>query len=128
MAVLSKIRDRSLFLILIIGMALFAFVASPKDIMNFFKSDKTNYVGNINGEEISREEFATQIKAFKDQRSNMNDSQASKAVWDNLLSEKIYSSQLNKAGIVVGEKDIWDAMIALPEIQNSPIFKNEANL
>lgn len=128
MAVLSKIRDRSLFLILIIGMALFAFVASPKDIMNFFKSDKTNYVGNINGEDISREEFATQIKTFKDQRSNLNDSQASKAVWDNLLSEKIYSSQLKKAGIVVGEKDIWEALINDNSIKNSPQFQNEAGL
>jgi len=128
MAVLSKIRDRSLFLILIIGMALFAFVASPKDIMNFFKSDKTNYIGNINGEDISREEFATQIKAFKTQRSNLNDSQASKAVWDNLLSEKIYSSQLKKAGIVVGEKDIWEALTNDNSIKNSPQFQNESGL
>jgi len=128
MAVLSKIRDRSLFLILIIGMALFAFVASPKDIVSFFKSDKTNYVGNINGEDISREEFATQIKTFKSQRSNMNDSQAAKAVWDNLLSEKIYSSQLKKAGIVVGEKDIWEALINDNSIKTSPQFQNEAGL
>lgn len=109
-------------------MALFAFVASPKDIVSFFKSDKTNYVGNINGEDISREEFATQIKAFKTQRSNMNDSQASKAVWDNLMSEKIYSSQLSKAGIVVGEKDIWEALINDNSIKNSPQFQNEAGL
>ncbi len=128
MAVLSKIRDRSLFLILIIGMALFAFVASPKDIVSFFKSDKTNYVGNINGEDISREEFSTQIKAYKDQSSNINDSQATKAVWDNLLSEKIYSSQLKKAGIVVGEKDIWEALINDNSIKNSPQFQNEAGL
>ncbi len=128
MAVLSKIRDRSLFLIIIIGMALFAFVASPKDIVNFFKSDKTNFVGSINGEDISREEFTTQIKAFKSQRSTINDSQASKAVWDNLTSEKIYSSQLYKAGIVVGEKDIWEALINDNSIKNNAQFQNEAGL
>ena len=25
-------------------------------------------------------------------------------------------------------KDIWDAMVNLPEIQNAPVFRNEANL
>ncbi|HIP47888.1 MAG TPA: peptidylprolyl isomerase [Lutibacter sp.] len=128
MAVLSKIRDKSLFLILIIGMALFAFVASPKDIGNFFKSDKTNYVGSVNGEEISREEFASQIKTYKDQRSNANDTQATSAVWNSITSQKIYSSQLKEAGIVVGEKDIWDAMVNDNSIKTSPQFQNEAGL
>ncbi len=128
MAVLSKIRDRSLFLILIIGMALFAFVASPKDIVGFFKSDKTNSVGSVNGEDISREEFTTQIKAYQAGRANLNDSQAANAVWDNLMSEKIYTSQLEKAGIVVGEKDIWEALINDPSIKQSPQFLNEAGL
>ena len=40
MAILSKIRERSMFLIVIIGLALFAFVASPKDILDFFNSSK----------------------------------------------------------------------------------------
>ena len=128
MAVLSKIRDRSLFLILIIGMALFAFVASPKDIVSFFKSDKTNAVGSINGENISRDEFVTQIKAYQTGRSNLNDTQAANAVWNNLLSEKIYASQLENAGIVVGEKDIWEALIHDSSISNNPQFLNEAGL
>jgi len=128
MAVLSKIRERSLFLILIIGMALFAFVASPKDIGSFFNSDKTNYVGSVNGEDISREEFASQIKAYKDQRSNINDTQATSAVWNSITSQKIYSSQLKEAGIVVGEKDIWDTMINDNSIKSSPQFQNEAGL
>jgi len=128
MAVLSKIRDRSLFLILIIGMALFAFVASPKDIVSFFKSDKTNSVGSINGEDISRDEFVAQIKSYQAGRTNLNDTQAANAVWDNLMSEKIYSSQLDKAGIVVGEKDIWEALINDSSINKSPQFLNEAGL
>ena len=54
--------------------------------------------------------------------------QAVDAVWNTFVGEKIFESQLKESGIVVGEKDIWDAMVALPEIQNSPMFKNEANL
>ena len=128
MAILSKIRERSLFLILIIGMALFAFVASPRKIAGFFKSNKTNYIGSINGEDITREEFASQIKAYKDQRSNVNDTQANSAVWNSITSQKIYSSQLKEAGIVVGEKDIWDTMINDNSIKSSPQFQNEAGL
>jgi peptidylprolyl isomerase/peptidyl-prolyl cis-trans isomerase D len=128
MAVLSKIRDRSVFLIIIIGMALFAFVVPPKKIMSFFSSKKTNSIGSINGEDITREEFIEEVKAYKAGRETINDSQAANAVWENLTSEKIYSSQLKEAGIVVGEKDIWEAIINHPSIKNSPEFLNEAGL
>lgn len=129
MAILSKIRDRSMFLILIVGLALFAFVLDPSSIQQFFSSSKTNSIGEVNGENIDREEFAKQVENYKSQSGGrVTQMQAVNAVWNNLVGEKIFESQLKEAGIVVGEKDIWDAMVALPEIQNSPIFKNEAGL
>jgi len=129
MAILSKIRDRSMFLILIVGLALFAFVLDPSSIQQFFSSSKINSVGEVNGEEIDREEFASQVEAYRAQSGGRaTQMQAVNAVWNTFVGEKIFESQLKEAGIVVVEKDIWDAMIALPEIQNSPIFKNEANL
>jgi peptidylprolyl isomerase/peptidyl-prolyl cis-trans isomerase D len=109
-------------------MALFAFVASPSKIASFFKSDKVNYVGSINGEDITREEFTSKVKAYKNQRTNSTDAQITKAVWNNMINEKIYSSQLEKAGIVVGEKDIWEYLINDNSIKNNPQFQNEANL
>ncbi|NQV77429.1 MAG: SurA N-terminal domain-containing protein, partial [Lutibacter sp.] len=129
MAILSKIRDRSMFLILIVGLALFAFVLDPSSIQNFFSSSKVNLIGQINGEDIDRDEFAQQVEAYKTQSGGKaTQMQAVNAVWNSMVSEKIFKSQLEKAGIVVGEKDIWDAMVALPEIQNSQLFKNEINL
>jgi len=129
MAILSKIRDRSMFLILIVGLALFAFVLDPQSIQSFFSSSKINSIGEINGENIDREEFARQVEAYRSQsRGRATQMQAVNAVWNSMLSDKIFESELEKAGIVVGEKDIWDAMIALPEIQNSPLFKNDINL
>ncbi|WP_299526858.1 peptidylprolyl isomerase [uncultured Lutibacter sp.] len=129
MAILSKIRDRSMFLILIVGLALFAFVLDPSSIQQFFSSSKVNSVGQINGEDIDRDEFAQQVEAYKTQSGGRaTQMQAVNAVWNSMVSEKVFQTQLEKAGIVVGEKDIWDAMIALPEIQNSPLFKNEINL
>ncbi|NLP58924.1 peptidylprolyl isomerase [Lutibacter sp. B1] len=129
MAILSKIRDRSMFLILIVGLALFAFVLDPSSIQQFFSSSKVNAVGEVNGEEIDREEFAREVENYRTQSGGRaTQMQAVNAVWNSMISEKIFESQLEKAGIVVGEKDIWDAMVALPEIQNSPLFRNEANL
>ncbi|VAW25574.1 Peptidyl-prolyl cis-trans isomerase, partial [hydrothermal vent metagenome] len=129
MAILSKIRDRSMFLILIVGLALFAFVLDPQSIQSFFSSSKINSIGEINGENIDREEFARQVEVYRTQnRGRATQMQAVNAVWNSMLSDKIFESELEKAGIVVGEKDIWDAMIALPEIQNSPLFKNDINL
>lgn len=129
MAILSKIRDRSMFLILIVGLALFAFVLDPSSIQQFFSATKANSIGEVNGENIDREEFAKLVENYKSQSGGrVSQMQAVNAVWNNLVGEKIFQSQLEGAGIVVGEKDIWDAMVALPEIQNSPIFKNEAGL
>jgi peptidylprolyl isomerase/peptidyl-prolyl cis-trans isomerase D len=129
MAILSKIRDRSMFLILIVGLALFAFVLDPSSIQKFFSSDKVNSVGQINGEVIDRDEFAQQVENYRSQSNGRaTQMQAVNAVWNSIVGEKVYKQQLEKAGIVVGEKDIWEAMIALPEIQNSPLFKNEINL
>jgi peptidyl-prolyl cis-trans isomerase D len=129
MAILSKIRDRSMFLILIVGLALFAFVLDPSSIQQFFSSTKTNSIGEVNGENIDREEFAKLVENYKTQSGGrVSQMQAVNAVWNNLVGEKIFQSQLEQAGIVVGEKDIWDAMVSLPEIQNSPLFKNEAGL
>ena len=114
MAILSKIRERSMFLIVIIGLALFAFVASPKDILDFFNSSKVDSVGEINGETISRREFSAQVEAYKSNvGQKVTETQAVNAVWNSVLSEKIFNTQLEEAGIVVGEKDIYDAIIEI---------------
>ena len=118
-----------MFLILIVGLALFAFVLDPSSIQQFFSSSKVNSIGEVNGEDIDREEFARQVEAYRTQSGGRaSQMQAVNAVWSGMISEKIFEDQLEKAGIVIGEKDIWDAMTSLQEIQNSPLFKNEANL
>ena len=129
MAILSKIRERSMFLIVIIGLALFAFVASPKDILDFFNSSKVDSIGEINGELVSRRDFAAQVEAYKSNVGpNVSETQAVNAVWNSVLSEKIFQTQLEEAGIVVGEKDIWDAIVEIPSIKNAELFKNEIGL
>ncbi|MEE3999739.1 peptidylprolyl isomerase [Tenacibaculum sp. FZY0031] len=124
MAILSKIRERSMFLILVIGLALFAFVLDPSTISDFFSASKVNEIGEVNGEAISRQEFAEALEAYKAQTgNNMSEMQAAKAVWNNLIRQKIYKKQLEEAGITVGDADILNALYETPVIQNDARFQ-----
>ncbi|RBW62357.1 peptidylprolyl isomerase [Tenacibaculum sp. E3R01] len=124
MAILSKIRERSMFLILVIGLALFAFVLDPSTISDFFNASKVNEVGDVNGESISRQEFAEALDAYKKQTGNrVSEMQAAKTVWNNLLRQKIYKSQLEEAGITVGEADIMQALFDSPTVQGDQRFQ-----
>lgn len=128
MAVLSKIRERSLFLIIIIALALFSFVLSGLFQGNIFSKNTTD-IGEVNGEPINREEFAQQVEAFR-LRSNGRSSNVQNVnnAWNTLVREKVYETQLKKSGIVVGEKDIWDAIVNQVSMQNSPQFMNEVGM
>jgi peptidylprolyl isomerase/peptidyl-prolyl cis-trans isomerase D len=129
MAVLSKIRERSMFLIIIIGLALFAFVLDPSTLGDFFNSNKVNEIGEINGETISRQEFATAVEQYRKQvGSRVSEMQATKTVWDNIVRKKIYQNQLAEAGITVGEADVWNEIINTSSVKNNPQFLNEVGL
>ena len=54
--------------------------------------------------------------------------QASKIVWDNLVREKIYKTQLSAAGISVGENDVWSALLENQSVKTNPQFLNAAGL
>ena len=129
MAILSKIRERSMALILVIGLALFAFVLDPSSIEDFFNSTKVNSIGEVDGETISRKDFSEALEAYKAQvGSRLTDMQASKQVWNNLVREKIYQNQLADAGIEVGENDVWSALLENPSVKNNPQFFNAVGL
>ena len=113
-----------MFLILVIGLALFAFVLDPSTLSDFFNSSKVNQVGEVNGETISRQEFAEALDNYKAQTGNrVSEMQAAKAVWNNLIRQKIYDSQLSEAGITVGEADILNALYDTEFIKNDPRFQ-----
>ena len=128
MAVLSKIRERSLFLIIIIALALFSFVLSGLFEGNLF-SKNTSSIGEVNGETISREEFAQQVEFYRNRAGGRGtNAQHVNNAWNNIVSGKIYETQLEKSGVVVGEKDVWDALVSQISQQNSPQFLNEIGL
>jgi peptidylprolyl isomerase/peptidyl-prolyl cis-trans isomerase D len=129
MAILSKIRDRSLALIAVIGLALFAFVLDPSTLTDFFDSAKINEVGEVDGETISRQDYAEALDSYNARTNGrVTEMQAGNVVWDNLLKNKIYSNQLEEAGVTVGENDVWTKMVATASGSNNPDFLNELGL
>jgi len=113
-----------LFLIVIIGLALFAFVLDPSTLGDFFNSSKVNEVGEVNGESISRQEFAEALDAYKAQTGNrLSEMQAAKNVWENLVRQKIYDAQLAEAGITVGEADILNDLYDKDFVKNDPKYQ-----
>ena len=130
MAVLSKIRERSVFLIIIIALALFSFVLSGIFSANSPLFNKSiSEIGEVNGEAIGREEFAQEIEINRS-RSNGRSSQMQNVnnAWNSIVRGKIYKTQLEKSGVVVGEQDVWNALVNQIKMQNSEMFQNEVGM
>ncbi len=130
MAVLSKIRQRSVFLIIIIALALFSFVLSGIFSSNspLFNKNVTD-IGSVNDEPISREEFAQQVEYYRNNSNGkISQMQQVNSAWNSLVREKIYKTQLEKSGIVVGEQDVWNAIVNQIKAQNNPMFQNELGM
>lgn len=124
MAVLNSIRKRGFFLILIIALALFAFILS--DIINkgSSASDVQNVVATVNGTEISREEFMTQVDEY--QRTlgpNASASQAMTLIWDQKLKSILYSQQSEDLGLTIGEEELNEQLNLT--LSNNPTFQDE---
>ena len=64
MAILGQIRKRSFFLIVVIGMALFAFVISGVFVGSGVSQSQS--IGEINGEEIDYESFNLIVQQVQD--------------------------------------------------------------
>lgn len=128
MAVLNKIRQRSVFLIIIIALALFSFVLADVIRNGGMSSQKSqNVIATVNGEEVDREDFARQVDAMqKNMGANASTAQVVNQVWEMKLREVILEEEFEKLGIKVGEAQVRQ-MLSL-QLSTNPNFVNEAGL
>lgn len=128
MAILNKIRQRSLFLILIIAMALFSFVlADLFKNSDGFSSKSQNVIATINGEDIKRDDFINKVEAMQRQfGGSMTSTQAMNRVWDQELNAAVLKEQYEALGITV-ERDQMRDLLKLG-LQSFEEFKNEDGL
>ena len=125
MAVLSKIRQRSLLLIVVIGFCLLAFIVG--DLISSGGFNQTSkYVGSINGKDISYEDFRAKVDAAERSGQGITSIQAVNRVWDQEVSIALLQEQFEKLGIRVGENQIMDIMKQSQDIGQNPQFQNAA--
>ena len=100
MAVLGKIRERSIFLILVIGMALFAFVISGIfENQGYVSQDP---IGSVDGEKISIEDFRDQVD-FLQQTYNLSGMMPVNNVWDQTIRTLVLKRQFELSGVDSGK-------------------------
>ncbi len=124
MAVLNKIRQRSLVLILVIAMALFAFVIGDL----FRNSDaltgsSQDVVATINGQDINRLEFQQQVKNYQDRFGGRQTStQAMNAIYNQELRKLVLQTEYEALGLSVEKDEMRDLLktnfSSYPEFQD----------
>ncbi len=128
MAILNKIRQRSLFLILVIALALFSFVlADLFKNSSGFSSSSQNIVATINGVDIKRDEFMNKVENAQRQYGNsMSSTQAMNNVWDQEVRNAVFDTQYNDLGLTV-ERDYIRSLLE-KSLSGFEEFKNDIGL
>lgn len=114
MAILNKIRQRSLFLIIIIALALFAFVLADVFKNGGFDSAKQNRVASINGVTIDREDFARKVEQqTRNLGPGATQTRAVNMVWDQEVNRVVLEEQYEELGIEVGRDRLNEMLKAV---------------
>ena len=124
MAVLNKIRQRSLILILVIALALFSFV-----IGDLFKNsdaltgEAQDVVATINGKDLNRNEFQQKVKSYQDRSGGRQTStQSMNAIYNQELRKIVLQSEFDALGLSVEKDEMRDLLknsfSSYPEFQD----------
>lgn len=135
MATLQKIRDKGALLVIVIGVALLAFVLG-----DLFTSGST-FLGKardrafvVNGEVISTQQYADKITEFEEFQKMMSGqssldenmtSQIREAVYQQMVRERLLGDQAKKLGLVVSKAELNDMVhgeAISPILQQLPFF------
>ncbi|MBI2280754.1 MAG: SurA N-terminal domain-containing protein [Bacteroidetes bacterium] len=116
MAVIGKIREKSALLMIIIGVAMLAFILGDmfQAGQSFFGGD--NNVGVIGDDKVSAIDFNNQYELAISRWELQNKSTANEQireslleqVWNDIIREKVVVSQVNELGITVSPQELFD--------------------
>ena len=132
MAILENIRKRTTVLILIIGLALFAFVISDVFSSRNFSGNKVgSAVADINGESISIDDFRREVEtASRRYGPSFSSTQLVNTVFDQEVRKTILNQQFEDLGIEVESDQIIDFVrtsgyAQIPDFQDENGIFNE---
>ncbi|MDB9781910.1 SurA N-terminal domain-containing protein [Winogradskyella sp.] len=124
MAILNKIRQRSLILILVIALALFSFV-----IGDLFKNSDAltggsqDVIATIEGTDINRNDFMQKVKNYQERfGGGQSSTQAMNAIYNQELRKVILDAEFNKLELSVEKDEMRDLLktsfSSYPEFQD----------
>ena len=122
MAILGKIRERSIFLIFIIGMALLAFVFTG--IFDGNSSASQDPVLLVGDEEIGIDEFSRQVD-FAERSYRMTTMQAVNFAFEQSTNAKAFEQTFDALGLSVGKNHIEQFLKSDPNFSSDPQFQGE---
>lgn len=121
MAILGKIRSKGVLLLVVIGLALFAFIIGDALTQGSTYLNKSReVVAVIEGEKININEYSELIDQLTEVYKieyGMNDlseevtNQLRTSVWETLVSEKLINEQAEKLGLAVSKEELSDRLI-----------------
>ncbi|MFO7865135.1 MAG: SurA N-terminal domain-containing protein [Salinivirgaceae bacterium] len=138
MATLERIRNRSGFLIIIIGLALLAFILGDMFSSGGSFSQDQFKLAEINGVSIDYRNYEQRIEqAIENVKRNSDQNtldeqttnQVRSQVWDQLVQEHVLGEEFDEAGINVSTAELEDMVMGNnvhPQVRQIPIFQNEA--
>lgn len=125
MAVLSKIRQRSFFLIIIIALALFSFVLADVIQSGTFSAG-ANDVGSVNGTDIEAQQFMQSVANIEKQGQGTSSTQAMNSAWEQEVRRIILTEEFDKLGLKVGNEQLINIIKQNPSLSQNPQFLNAA--
>ena len=125
MAILGQIRKKSFFLIVVIGMALFAFVISGVFVGSGVSQNQT--IGEVNGEKIDYETFNLLVQQTQD-FYGLDLINAVNYAWEVGIKNTVLTQELDKLGINAGKDQLEQIVSAEPSIVSNPEFQNDIGL
>ncbi len=126
MAILENIRKRTTVLILIIGLALFAFVISDVLTRGGFGDAKVGTtVGEVNGEPIPIEDFRERMESVSNQfGSQATSTQIVNTVWNQVVRTSILDQQFEDLGLEIESDQIMELIRNNPSFTQNPQFQD----
>ncbi len=127
MAVLGKIRERGLLLVIVVGGALVAFIFTEFLDPGSSGDRGVGTVGSIYDEDIKPNEFSEALNLIKNtqQYQNYQEGQQIGLAWDKLTQDRIIDVSSEKIGLNVCNKEIYEFETGNININNvSPHFSN----
>ena len=125
MAVLSKIRQRSFFLIIIIALALFSFVLADVIQSGTFGTG-ANDVGSVNGTDIEAQQFMQNVAMIEKQGQGTSTTQAMNSAWEQEVRKIILTEEFDKLGLKIGNEQLINIIKQNPSLAQNPQFLNAA--